>query len=249
MTKSFKSGGIHRLAYNQTSGDGPGVVFLGGYASDKEGTKALYLEDWAQRRGRSFLRFDYSGHGESDGAFEDGTIGSWRDDAVAIIGSLTQGPQILVGSSMGGWISLLIARDYPELVAGLVTIAAAPDFTVELEAGLSDMERTALERSGRIERPSDYGPEPQVFTAALIREGARVTVLDRPLALDIPTRFLQGTDDADVATDVATRLLDHVTGQDIRLSMVKGSDHRFSGKDELALIVQSIDDVSARVAT
>ena len=247
MTKTFDPGAIHRLAYDQTEGRGPGVVFLGGYASDKEGTKALYLEDWAQRRGRAFLRFDYSGHGDSDGAFEDGTIGSWRDDAVAIIGSLTTGPQILVGSSMGGWISLLIARDYPELVAGLVTVAAAPDFTIELEAGLSDMERTALDRDGRIERPSDYGPEPQVFTAGLIRDGERQQVLDRPLTLDIPVRFLQGTADADVAPRVATRLLDHATGPDMRLTMVKGADHRFSGKDELALLVQAVEDVSARV--
>ena len=245
MTQRFEH--IHRLAYNQTSGAGPGVVFLGGYASDKEGTKALYLEDWAQRRGRAFLRFDYAGHGSSDGAFEAGTIGSWCDDAVSIIKGMTTGPQILVGSSMGGWISLLIARDHPDLVAGLVTIAAAPDFTIELENSLSDMERTAMERDGRIERVSDYGPEPMIFTANLIRDGRRHLILNKPLTLPGPTRFLQGTDDADVSPDVATALLDHAEGDDIRLTLVKGADHRFSGKDELALLVQSIEDVTARV--
>lgn len=245
MAGSFNH--VRRLAYDQTAGEGPGVVFLGGYASDKEGTKALYLQDWAQRRGRAFLRFDYSGHGGSDGDFEDGTIGQWRDDAVAIIEGLTRGPQILVGSSMGGWISLLIARDDPQLVAGLVTIAAAPDFTVELEAGLTDMERTAMDRDGRIERPSPYGPEPSVFTANLIRDGRRQLVLDRALTLPFPTRMLQGTEDEDVPLSVATSLLEHATGEDLRLTLVKGADHRFSGTDELALIVHAVEDVSARV--
>ena len=222
------------------------MVFLGGYSSDKEGTKALYLQDWAQRRGRAFLRFDYSGHGASDGDFEDGSIGQWRDDAVAIIKGLTEGPQIIVGSSMGGWIALLIARDEPQLVAGLVTIAAAPDFTIELEEGLSDMERTAMERDGRIERVSAYGPEPSVFTAKLIRDGRKNLVLDRALNLHVPTRFLQGTADEDVLPEVATRLLDHAEGDDMRLTMVKGADHRFSGKEELALLVNAVEEVSAR---
>ncbi|CAN0569527.1 unnamed protein product, partial [Ectocarpus sp. 12 AP-2014] len=120
---------VRKLAYDQTQGTGPGVVFLGGFRSDKEGTKALYLEEWAKAAGRAFLRFDYSGHGASSGDFLDGSIGEWAEDAAAVLGGLTQGKQILVGSSMGGWISLLLARQMPEKIAGLVTIAAAPDFT------------------------------------------------------------------------------------------------------------------------
>ena len=247
MSDGIHQSGVRNIAYSQTSGDGPGVVFLGGFRSDKEGTKAIYLEEWAQRRNRAFLRFDYSGHGQSSGAFTDGAIGDWFEDAVAIIDALCDGPQILVGSSMGGWISLLIARERPDLVAGLVTIAAAPDFTEDsMWAGFDDAQRAELVSNGRVELPSEYSEGPYVITQRLIEEGRNRLVLRAPLALPFPTRFLQGTADADVELSVAHRLLAHVEGEDVRLTLVKGADHRFSSPECLAMIVHAVDDVTSR---
>ena len=235
-----------RIAYHQTAGKGPGVVFLGGFKSDMEGTKALYLEAWAKRTGRAFLRFDYSGHGQSSGAFEAGSIGDWAEDAEAAIGALTQGPQVLVGSSMGGWIALLMARRIPERIAGLVGIAAAPDFTEDgMWAAFSDAQRAEILEKGRIALPSEYG-EPYIITRRLIEDGRGHLVLRAPLPLPFPTRFLQGTADADVDQSVALRLLEHAEGDDIRLTLVKGADHRFSDPDCLALIESSVEEVIAR---
>ena len=238
-----------RIAYHRTGGAGPGVVFLGGFRSDMEGTKALHLEDWARRAGRAFLRFDYSGHGQSSGDFLDGSIGDWAEDAMAAIGALTDGPQVLVGSSMGGWISLLVARAMPERVAGLVGVAAAPDFTEDsMWAGFTEDERRQLVETGRVEQPSDYSPEPYVITRRLIEEGRKTLVLRDPLPLPFPVRLLQGTADTDVELSVALRLLDHAAGEDIRLTLVKGADHRFSTPDCLALITESVEEVLARAA-
>lgn len=249
MASTFDRGGLRRLAYNRTEGAEPGVVFLGGLRSDKEGTKALYLEDWALRRGRAFLRFDYSGHGESSGDFTDGSIGDWTDDAAAILEELTEGPQILVGSSMGGWIALLLARRMPEKIVGLVGIAAAPDFTEDgMWAGFDPDQRAALDRDGQIELPSDYSDEPYVITRRLIEDGRRNLVLRDPMRLPFPARFLQGSDDADVDVSVALRLFQHAEGEDIRLTVVKGADHRFSDADCLALIAHSVEEVSARAS-
>lgn len=233
-----------RLAYHRSAGDGPGVVFLGGFKSDMQGTKALWLEDWARARGRAFLRFDYSGHGQSMGAFEAGAIGDWAADARSVIDTLTEGPQVLVGSSMGGWIALLIAREMPECVAGLVTIAAAPDFTEDgMWGGFDDAQRRALIKEGQVALPSDYGA-PYMITRRLIEEGRDNLVLRSPLDLAFPVRFLQGTCDKDVDMSVALRLLQHVTGPDLRLTLVKGADHRFSDPDCLALIGAAVAEVS-----
>jgi pimeloyl-ACP methyl ester carboxylesterase len=235
-----------RIAYHRTPGAAPGVVFLGGFKSDMEGTKARHLEGWARRAGRAFLRFDYSGHGESAGAFTDGTIGAWADDAMAAIAALTEGPQVLVGSSMGGWIALLVARAMPERVAGLVTVAAAPDFTEDaMWAGFDAAQRRALEEEGQVALPSEYG-EPLVITRRLIEEGRDNLVLRAPLRLPFPVRMLQGTADEDVARPVALRLLDHAEGDDMRLTLVAGADHRFSDADCLALIAASTEEVIAR---
>ncbi len=235
-----------RIAYRRSAGEGPGVVFLGGFKSDMEGTKALHLEDWARRRGRAFLRFDYSGHGQSSGAFEEGCIGDWAEDARAAIEALTEGPQVLVGSSMGGWIALLMAREIPGRVAGLVGIAAAPDFTEDgMWAAFSEAQRAELAEKGRIALPSEYG-EPYIITRRLIEDGRRHLVLRAPLALPFPARFLQGTADADVDQAVALRLLAHAEGNDIRLTLVKGADHRFSDPDCLALIEGTVEEVIAR---
>ncbi|MBN2740578.1 MAG: alpha/beta hydrolase, partial [Rhodobacteraceae bacterium] len=222
---------------------GPGVVFLGGFKSDMEGTKALALEAWARAQGRAFLRFDYSGHGVSGGAFDEGAIGDWYEDARDAILALTEGPQILVGSSMGGWISLLMARAHPEKIAGLVTIAAAPDFTEDGYWASFDQEtRHKLESQGSIEVPSDYG-DPYVITRRLINEGRTRLVLRSPLALPFPTRFLQGTADTSVSVETALRLLEHADGADMRLTLVKGADHSFSTPDCLALIKTALAEV------
>jgi len=232
-----------RIAYHRSPGAGPGVVFLGGFRSDMEGTKALHLEAWAQRRGRAFLRFDYSGHGQSSGAFEDGAIGDWAEDSLAAIEALTEGPQVLVGSSMGGWIALLAARARPGRVAGLVGIAAAPDFTATMEAAFTEADRRSLADRGVLERPSDYAPEPYIFTRRLFEDGRRNLVLASPLHFPFPVRLLQGTADTDVEPSVALRLLNHATGPDIRLTLVKDADHRFSTPACLALIERSVEDL------
>lgn len=230
-----------KIAYHLTDGTGPAVVFLGGFKSDMGGTKAVFLEDWARREGRAFLRFDYSGHGESDGAFTDGAIGDWFEDACAALG-LIAGKVVLVGSSMGGWIALQIALAMPERIAGMVTIAAAPDFTEDSMWGsFSDSQKAEL-MAGQVALPSEYG-EPYIITKRLIEEGRDRLVLRDPLALPFPVRFLQGTADKDVDMAVALRLLDHATGPDMRLTLVDGADHRFSDDACLDLITQSVTDV------
>lgn len=237
-----------RIAYHRTEGAEPGIVFLGGFMSDMEGTKARHLEALAEARGRAFLRLDYSGHGASAGNFEEGSISDWTADVRAAIGALTTGPQVLVGSSMGGWIALLIARTVPEWVAGLVTVAAAPDFTEDaMWAGMNDLERAKLKREGRIFRPSAYS-SPYTITLKLIEDGRKNLVLRDPLELPFPVRFLQGTADEDVATSVATSLIDKAKGPDMRLTMVKGADHSFSSPECLELIEAAIDEVTVRAA-
>lgn len=243
MAETFTTDAGRRIAFHRSTGQGPGVVFLGGFKSDMEGTKALHLEDWARGEGRAFLRFDYSGHGESGGTFEDGCIGAWLADARAALERLTQGLQVLAGSSMGGWIALLLARAVPDRVAGLVTIAAAPDFTENgFWAGFTADQRETVMRDGCIALPSEYG-DPYVITRRLIEDGRDHLVLRSPLPLPFPVRFLQGTADADVPVDWAMRLLDHAEGEDLRLTLVKGADHRFSTPECLDLIRSSIADV------
>ncbi|MEL6520374.1 MAG: alpha/beta hydrolase [Pseudomonadota bacterium] len=232
-----------QIAYHQTEGSSPGVVFLGGFASDMTGTKAIHLEEWAKARGCGYLRFDYSGHGQSSGAFEDGAIGDWAADARAVIAAKTNGPQILVGSSMGGWISLLMTKAMPDRIAGLVTIAGAPDFTEDsMWAGFNEAQRAELEQNGQVKLPSDYG-DPYTITRRLIDDGRNNLVLRDPLHLPFPVRFLQGTADADVSMDVALRLLDHATGPDMRLVLLKGGDHRMSDPKALTLIENAIENV------
>ncbi len=232
------------IAYVRTPGKEPGLVFLGGFRSDMTGGKALYLQAWAEAEGRAFLRFDYSGHGKSHGDFVDGAISDWRDDARAVIDVLTEGPQILIGSSMGGWIALLLGREMPERVAGLVTIAAAPDFTEPLwNEELSQADRTRLIAERRIDRPSPYSDEPDPITLRLIEDGRQNLVLQSPLALPFATRFLQGMADTVVPSSTAIALLGHVSGPDIRLTLVKDADHRFSTPACLAMITAAVEDI------
>lgn len=234
-----------RLAHHRTPGAGPTVVFLGGLKSDMQGTKALHLEAWCRARGQGFLRFDYSGHGESSGRFEEGCIGDWHEDTLAAVDALTDGPLVVVGSSMGGWQALLLARARPERLAGLVTVAAAPDFTEDSYwAGFSDAQRAVLEAEGHIELHSDY-MEPYRVSLRMIEDGRAHLVLRAPLELPFPVRCLQGTADSAVRTETALRLLEHADSPDMRLVLVKGADHRFSDARCLALIEAMVRDVMA----
>ncbi|MBO9396074.1 alpha/beta hydrolase [Shimia sp. R9_2] len=244
-TQFFDSPQGRRIAYHKTDGAGPTVVFLGGLKSDMEGTKAVHLEAWAKARGQSFLRFDYSGHGESGGTFEEGCIGDWHEDTLATLDALTDGALVVVGSSMGGWQALLAAKAVPQRIHGLVTIAAAPDFTEDSYwAGFSDEQKAELDREGQVALPSDY-MEPYIITKRMIEDGRTRLVLRDPLSLPFPVRFLQGTEDTAVSSEVAYRLLDHAEGEDIQLLMVKGKDHRFSDDECLRLIETKVEEVLA----
>lgn len=246
MTPMFDSPQGRKLAYHKTDGQGPTVVFLGGLKSDMEGTKAIHLEAWAKARGQAYLRFDYSGHGESSGTFEEGCIGDWHQDTLAIIDALTDGPLVVVGSSMGGWQALLLARARPDRIKGMVTIAAAPDFTEDgYWASFTDAEKQALETVGHVERPSDY-MEPYIITKRMIEDGRQHLVLRNPLPLPFPVRCLQGTADTAVSTQTALRLLDHASCDDIRLLLVKDADHRFSDGPCLGLIEQAVAELCDR---
>lgn len=219
----------------------PGIVFLPGFRSDMRGSKALFLHDWAISQNRAFLRFDYTGHGESSGAFEDGGIGDWFRDARDVVDALTTGPQILVGSSMGGWIALLVMRAMPERVAGLVGIAAAPDFTEDsIWQRSTAAQRDTLRRHGRIEEPSQYSDDPYLVTRKLIEDGRRHLVLRGPLRASCPVRLLHGMDDTDVPWETAARLAAHIDGDDVRTTLIRGAGHRLSTERDLALIAETI---------
>lgn len=234
-----------RIAYHKTAGAGPTIVFLGGYKSDMAGTKAVWLEEYCRAQGRAYLRFDYSGHGESSGAFEDGCIGDWAEDAEAVIRATCDGPLVLVGSSMGGWISLLMCQRL-ETVAGLVTIAAAPDFTEDgFWVGFDEAQKKQVMEQGYYDMPSEYG-EPYRVTRRLIEDGRDHLVLRSALRLPFPVRCLQGTEDTAVTRDTALRLLDHAESPDMALTLLKGADHSFSASDCLPLIAAAIDVVVQR---
>lgn len=235
------SAGGHAIAFEAVPGRSPGVIFLPGFKSDMTGTKALALRDWALRRGQAFTRFDYSGHGRSDGRFEEGTIGRWAADAVAVLDQVTSGPQILVGSSMGGWMALLAAKARPERIAALVGIAAAPDFTEDLMWDVyPEAAREALRRDGVYYEPSEYG-EPYAVTMRLIEEGREHLVLRAPLALPFPVRLIQGMKDPDVPWRTALRLAEHIDGGDVEVTLVKDGDHRLSEPADIARLEAVLD--------
>lgn len=232
-----------RIAYNKSEGRAPCVVFLGGLKSDMEGTKAVHLEAWAKARGQAFLRFDYSGHGESSGTFEEGCIGDWHEDTLEAVAQLTEGEIVPVGSSMGGWQALLLTREMPERIKGLVTIAAAPDFTEDgYWANFSDAQKAELDARGYVELPSDY-MEPYHISKRMIEDGRKRLVLRSPLFLPFKVRCLQGTADTAVSTETALRLLNHATCPDMRLNLVKDADHRFSDEACLKMIENAVLDV------
>ena len=229
------------LAYHHSPGIGPTIVFLPGYASDMSGSKAVAIETWARANGRAFLRFDYAGCGESEGAFEDQTLTSWRDDALAVIDSVIKGPVMLVGSSMGGWIMLLAALARPERVAGLVGIAAAPDFT---DWGFTPEQKMALLSEGRLEEPSIYSPEPTITTRGFWESGEANRLMHGPIDLGVPTRLIHGQRDPDVPWERSIALAGLIRSDDVQTVLVKDGDHRLSRPQDIALILHAIEDVS-----
>jgi pimeloyl-ACP methyl ester carboxylesterase len=228
------------LAWARQQGSSPTVVFLAGFRSDMTGDKATALASFCAGRGQAMLRFDYAGHGSSDGRFEDGTIGRWTDDALAVIDRQTDGPLVLVGSSMGGWIALLAALARPLRVAGLIGIAAAPDFTEALMwEAMTFEERGALMRNGVLDVPSQYGA-PYPVTRALIEDGRARLLLNEPIAIDCPVRLLHGQRDPDVPWEMALRIAEQLTSQDVQVILVKDGDHRLSRPHDLALLCRTL---------
>jgi pimeloyl-ACP methyl ester carboxylesterase len=235
-----------RLAYHRLAGAGPAVLFCGGYTSDMTGTKALALEGWCRAQGRAYLRFDYSGHGRSDGRFEDGTIGSWAADALAIVDRVAPpGPLVVVGSSMGGWIMLRVALARRERVHALLGIAAAPDFTEDLllpEA--TEAQRRDLERQGFWLQPSAYGASYPV-TAAMIEDGRKHLLLRGPIAIGCPVHLLHGQRDPDVPWQTALQLAERLQSDDVTIELVKAGDHRLSSEADIARITAALARLSA----
>jgi pimeloyl-ACP methyl ester carboxylesterase len=231
------------LAWRRVAGTGPTVVWLGGFRSDMTGTKAQYLADWASSRGRGFLRFDYFAHGQSSGDFLSGTITQWRADALAAIDQLTEGPLILVGSSMGGWLACLAALARADRIAGMVLIAPAADFTARLiEPGLDDAARAALATDGVWLRPSGYG-DPDPITRGLLEDGARWSILPGPVPVAAPVRILQGAEDPDVPWPHALELAQALKGPDVVFSLVKDGDHRLSRPQDIARLLAAVEEV------
>ncbi len=230
-----------RLAYDLIDGRGPALMFLPGYLSDMNGTKALALAAQARAHGQAMVRFDYSGCGASGGAFADGSIGRWRDDALAVLDAAVPGPVVLVGSSMGGWIALLMALARPRQVAGLVLVAPAPDFT-EWGLELGGADRTLLAQKGYIERPSAYGPEPYRYHRALLEDAPARTLLDKDLPIQCPVRLLHGQADMDVPWELSLAIAERLQAADVRVMLVKDGDHRLSRPQDLALLLRAVEE-------
>ena len=228
------------IAYAGHTGDGPGVICLGGFKSDMTGSKALALDSWAQAQGRAFVRFDYFGHGMSSGNFREGTVTRWLGDVLAVLDRLTQGPQILVGSSMGGHLALHAALARPGRVAGLLLIAPATDFTEELlwNTYSPEVQRQIWEQ-GEWLWPSRYDPEPYPVTRTLIEDGRRHLLLQAPIPVACPVRILQGMQDPDVPWEHALRLM-HRLGLDSEVTLVKSGDHRLSTPSGIALLLRTL---------
>jgi pimeloyl-ACP methyl ester carboxylesterase len=241
---------VRRIAVRARSGRGPGLFWLGGFHSDMKGTKAVALDAWAAAHGRACVRFDYSGHGESGGAFVDGTIGRWLDESVAVFAQFCAGPQIVIGSSMGGWMALLLAREIarrrntgPATLAGLVLIAPAPDFTEELMwKGFSPEARLDIETKGVWLRPSEYG-EPYPITRALIEEGRNHLLLGSAIEVGCPVRILQGAQDPDVPWRHAFALTQRLPSDDVVLTMIQDGDHRLSRPQDIARIIAAVAEI------
>tara|TARA_A100000164_G_scaffold195566_1_gene173429 strand:+ start:218 stop:1000 length:783 start_codon:yes stop_codon:yes gene_type:complete len=230
------------IAYHYTSGTSPGVMFFNGFKSDMTGIKALNLEDFCRARGTAFLRFDYQGHGQSSGEFDDGTIGEWTSDAIAALDQLTFGSQVLIGSSMGSWIMMLAALARPERVAGLIGLASAPDFTEDLILRkLSNSEKFELETNGFINILNKHGDEePYRIGKKFLKESSDQLLLRTPVNLNCPIRLIHGINDVDVPWSTSIRIMETVTSSDIETTLVKASDHRLSGEDDIARLLRTL---------
>ncbi len=236
------------IAYHKTRGKEPGVVFFGGFNSDMTGTKAVALEAHCRAAGRAFLRFDYFGHGQSSGDFTDGTIGRWAEDAICVLDELTDGPQIVIGSSMGGWIMLLAALARPDRVAALIGIAAAPDFTESLMWQHWPQEiRDTLLLNGVYREPSDYSDEPYTITLTLIEDGRNHLLLERPIAIHCPVRLIHGMRDTDVPWEHSLAITEKLLSNHVTLTLVKDGDHRLSRDEDLARLCRILDQTAADV--
>lgn len=232
------------IAYHRLAGTAPGVIFLGGFRSDMTGTKAVFLEDYCRRRGGACLRFDTFGHGASSGDFARGSIGRWGEDAIAALDELTEGPQILVGSSMGGWIMLLAARARPRRVHALVGIAAAPDFTEDLfRARLDPSQQREFREKGVITLPSDYDPAGYTYRMSFFEEARQHLVMREEIALDCPVRLLHGLRDEAVPWQTSLRLAERLRSRDVALTLVKDGDHRLSTPPDLARLARTLDEL------
>ena len=230
--------GDRRIGYRFRPGRSPALVFLPGYASDMDGTKALALDTFAAHRGQAMLRFDYSGTGASSGRFEDGTLALWLEESLAVIDRLTTGPLVLVGSSMGGWIALHLALLRPQRVAALVGIAAAPDFT---EWGFGEPQRALLASDGRLGNPNpDGSASPELVTRAFWQSGQGLRLLEGGIAIDCPVRLVHGESDRDVPLDVAFRTMRALRSADVQLNVIKGGGHRLSEPHEIAAILRTV---------
>ncbi len=230
-----------RIAFHYRKGTGgknqPTYIFLPGYMSDMQGSKAAALDDWAARNGKAMLRLDYSGCGQSGGAFSDGDFDVWRGDVLAVIGLLVRGPVVLIGSSMGGWLMLLVALALGDQVHSMIGIAAAPDFT---RWGFTDAEKGQIIKYGKIERASDYGDEPMPTYRGLYESGMRNLVLDKPIAITCPVRLLHGQCDDDVPWDISMQLAAKLRSSDVQITLVKDGDHRLSRPADIALLIDCI---------
>jgi len=231
------------IAYHAVTGKSPGVMFFTGFKSDMTGDKALALENYCKNRGQAFVRFDYQGHGQSSGAFLDGCIGEWADDAITVLDKLSEGPQVLVGSSMGGWIMLLTALARPKRVAALLGIAAAPDFTEDLMLKeFTAEQREALQRDGFVDLPNCYDDqEPYRITKKLIDDGRNQMVLKDKLNLDIPVRLIHGLKDADVPWQTSQKISELMVGSDVEVTFIKQGDHRLSSPRDLDRLTRTLD--------
>jgi len=226
-----------RIAYRLRQGSRPTILFLPGYASDMEGAKALALDAFAERRGLAMLRLDYSGTGSSAGRFEDGSLALWLEESLAGVDQLTEGPLIIVGSSMGGWLALHLALLRADRVRAVVGIAAAPDFT---DWGFSPVQKAELVSKGRIEEPNPYGPEPGIVTRGFFESGQQLLLLDREIAIDCPVRLLHGERDEEVPLEVAFRTMRTLRSSDVQLNVLKGGGHRLSEPNEIQAILRTI---------
>lgn len=236
------------IAYHHSPGKAPGVVFLTGYMSDMTGGKALRLEHFCRVRRLAYLRFDYFGHGASSGAFTDGTIGRWADDAVFALDHLTEGPQVLVGSSLGGWIMTLAAIRRPGRIAGMLGIAAAPDFTEDLVATMLTAEqKTILERDGVVPVASPYDPEPTPVTKLILDEGRNHLVLRDEIPLDCPVRLIHGMQDPDVPWQTSLRLAERLRSNDVEITLIKKRTHRLSEPEDLDRLCETLEALFRRL--